>query len=402
MYLCCNGQTVVNVATGIYSTKRESDGLYLYSSSSFRPIEALTTMIHVTSRSAVFVHYQIAIDDSYNYGFWSKLQVSQESSGVVSNAGSLVHSGNQQYKTASSYWMADLDPGYYRFEVHYRSPITIITHASSDYQTAVINIMWFHDGSAVAGGIPCYSNRPSLRTYNVLLPIRDLEISIFANSRAVIAAYQLSVSQSGNREFSTRLNINNQQQESTISTKGYGRYLDMHSLWFKYLPTGDYYFGLTYKTAYTTYFEDCQNNYYGNQNLYALALPSKCSVAANVNPSTTLSLSAYTWDDTDLTYTMRVRSTNHVIVRYQYTAPGRRTYTKTRLAIALAGSTTYQPLKHTASISGNVNYASNSGMWQGHLPSGRHTITVQHFSSSVYSHTPSEVYTRAMDILYCN
>ena len=115
----CFSQTVINVATGVYSTKRErereSSGLSLSATSgAFKPIGALTTNIHLTKSYTVFVHYQLTIE-SDNADFWSKLEVNHF------NAGSLVHSGTQRYKTATEFWAANLNPGYYTFEVHYKS-----------------------------------------------------------------------------------------------------------------------------------------------------------------------------------------------------------------------------------------------------------------------------------------
>ena len=92
---CCFGQTVIDVASGIYSTKRESNGLSLPTTSgTFEPIGALTTKIHLTKPYTVFVHYQLTGSSS---DFWSKLKVNHF------NAGSLVHSGNQLYKTATGF-----------------------------------------------------------------------------------------------------------------------------------------------------------------------------------------------------------------------------------------------------------------------------------------------------------
>ena len=45
----CYGQTIINVASGVYSTKAESDGLHLSSTSTFRPIDPLTISLHFTS-----------------------------------------------------------------------------------------------------------------------------------------------------------------------------------------------------------------------------------------------------------------------------------------------------------------------------------------------------------------
>ena len=120
---CCFGQTVINVASGIYSTKRESNGLSLPATSTFEPIGALTTKIHLTKPYTVFVHYQLTIGSS-NTDFWSKLQVNHF------NAGSLLRNGNQLYKTATGFWAANINPGYYTIEVHYKSSVNISVSAT--------------------------------------------------------------------------------------------------------------------------------------------------------------------------------------------------------------------------------------------------------------------------------
>ena len=161
----CLGQTVINVAAGIYSTKRESNGLTLPATSgTFQPIVALTTRIHLTKPYTVFIHYQLTIE-SRNVDFWSKLQVNHF------NAGSLVHNGIQLFKTAVGFWAANLNPGYYTFEVHYKSSVDISVSAGSDWQTAIINVMWFEDSYTVSDGIKCYPTPITLNTYNNFGPI---------------------------------------------------------------------------------------------------------------------------------------------------------------------------------------------------------------------------------------
>ena len=115
-YYYTNAQSVVNVAPGIFSKKIESNGLTLPATSTFKPITTLTTNIHIAKLYSVFVHYQITMA-SPNKDFYSKLLIN------YANAGSLVHSGNQWYKTATGFYMANLNPGYYTFEVHYKSPV---------------------------------------------------------------------------------------------------------------------------------------------------------------------------------------------------------------------------------------------------------------------------------------
>ena len=110
-YCYTSAQSVLNVAPGIFSKKTESNGLTLPATSTFQPITTLTTNIHIDKPYSVFVHYQITMGTG-NKDFLSKLLIN------FSNAGSLVHSGNNGYKAATKFYMANLNPGYYRFEVH--------------------------------------------------------------------------------------------------------------------------------------------------------------------------------------------------------------------------------------------------------------------------------------------
>ena len=85
----CYGRTIINLANGIYSTKAESDGLHLPSTSTFKPIAPLTIQLHLTSSYSVFVNYQITVDGSAH--LWTKLQISRDDDDDLTNAGSLVH-----------------------------------------------------------------------------------------------------------------------------------------------------------------------------------------------------------------------------------------------------------------------------------------------------------------------
>ena len=89
----------------------------------------MTTTFHVSKPSSVFIHYGITFH-SNGKDFYSKLQVNNF------NAGSLVHTGNQAYKTATGLWMASLNPGKYTLEVHYKSPVDI-NMGEDDWQTVV-------------------------------------------------------------------------------------------------------------------------------------------------------------------------------------------------------------------------------------------------------------------------
>ena len=393
----CYGDTILNVANGVYSAKAESEGLHLPSTSTFKPIGALTIQLHLTSSYSVFVNYQITVDSSAD--FWSKLQISRDDDGLT-NAGSLVHYGNQAYKTATGYWMENLEPGYYTFEVHYKSSSSISVAAGTDYQTAILQVMWLTNAHAVSDGVRCYPSPHPLNNYSVLSPIKDLEVNLFvpSSSRVVLAGYQLPIYSSSNKWLSVRMHINNQQLMSTIMSQGRNYYFNLNSLWMSYQNKADYEFGITYMNPYSSYFEDCRNNYQGNKNLYAMYLPSACRVIRRMWRENSLFFSTTRWKSTDLNYTFTLSHVEHVIVGYQYSAYGRNTYTVTRLLIDSI------PAKHTTSITGNTYFAGNSGMWQGILSSGTHTITVQHRSGSTYTHYSGVGFnhlTRAMDIVGC-
>ena len=162
---------------------------------------------------------------------------------------------------------------------------------------------------------------------------------------------------------------NNQQLLSTIMSQGDDRYYNLNSLWMDYQYDADYEFGVTYRNAYTAYYEDCQNNYQGNKNLYAMYLPSVCRKLVTPLPISSLSLSSTSWRTTDLSYTFTLYQDEHIFVRYQYSTCGN-SYVITRLVIDSVA------IKHTASISGDSWYTGNSGLWQGVLSSGRHNIAV--------------------------
>ena len=118
---------VVNVAPGIFSKKVISNGLQLPASkTTFSPVNVLTTTVHLTKPHSVFVHYQFNFA-SRNEDFHSKLLVNDN------NAGSLVHTGKQRHKSATGFWMANLNDEYYTFEVQYKSPFAIHTSVSTNW-----------------------------------------------------------------------------------------------------------------------------------------------------------------------------------------------------------------------------------------------------------------------------
>ena len=132
-----------------------------------------------------------------------------------------MHSGNQTFKTATGFWAANLNPGYYTFEVHYKSSVDISISASSDWQTAVINVMWFEDAYAVSDGVKCYPTPTTLNAYNNYEPIPYLEAKLQMPSRCVIiTAYQLSMELSSKSWFVSKLNVNDQYEESATVIEG--------------------------------------------------------------------------------------------------------------------------------------------------------------------------------------
>ena len=185
---------VVNVAPGIFSKKVVSNGLSLPVSSTFSPINTLTTTVHLDKPYSVFVHYQITLFTP-SYDFYSKLLVNDN------NAGSLVHSGKQQHKNAIGFWMANLNAGHYTLEIHYRSPVAVNVAENQDWQTAVLQVMWFEDARVVSDGIKCYPTSTATNNYNNWGPINDLQVILqLPNNRTILSAYQLSTEMSSPSE----------------------------------------------------------------------------------------------------------------------------------------------------------------------------------------------------------
>jgi len=55
-------------------------------------------------------------------------------------------------------------------------------------------------------------------------------------------------------------------------TNGHGHHLDLNGMYMTYVKYSEYYFGLTYLSAYTTQFGDCRNSYKNNINQFAISL----------------------------------------------------------------------------------------------------------------------------------
>ena len=369
-YYDTSASPVVNVVPGVFSKKTESYGLTLPATSTFKPITTLTNKIHIVKPYSVFVHYQITLESS-NTDFYSKLLIN------YANAGSLVHSGNQTFKTATGFYMANLNPGYYTFEVHYKSPVAINMPASFDWQTAILQVMWFEDAHAVSDGIKCYPTPTATNTYYNWGPIKDTEVILqipnYVN-RAVLSAYQFSTEMANPRHVITSLELDGFHLYSPTLIKGNNAFLDLHGAWARNVYTGPHYFNLQYSTLTAFSFTDCREKYINNKNLYAMMLPPSCN-AYTIQPKTTLSLgNSNKWASTDVTFSFTLTRLRHVIIMYQYSGWSGNSYVVMRLSIDSIVQ------KHTASLNGDTALIGNFGLWQGSLSNGAHKVTLDYRS----------------------
>ena len=398
-YYYTGAQSVVNVTPGIFSKKTESNGLTLPATSTFQPITTLTTNIHIDKPYSVFVHYQITLQ-SANKDFYSKLLIN------YANAGSLVHSGNQRFKSATGFYMANLNPGYYTFEVHYKSPIAINMPASWDWQTAILQVIWFEDAHAVSDSIKCYPTPTTTNTYNIWGPIRDTEAILkLPSDRVVLSAYQLSTEMTSSSHVVTSLEVDGFHHNTATLLKGDNAFLDLHGAWARNLYAGPHYFTIQYRTYRVGLsFTDCKEKYTNNKNLYAMMLPPSCT-AYSIQPKTAFSLSnSNSWASTDVTYSFTLSKESHVIIMYQYAGNGGSSYVVMRLSI---DSVTQ---KHSVSLTGETAYAGNFGLWQGSLKSGAHKATLYYRSPVATTNTVSsdlewtrwnKWMNRAMTVIIC-
>ena len=397
-YYYTSAQAVVNVAPGIFSKKTESNGLTLPATSTFQPITTITNTIHIAKPYSIFVHYQITLGSS-NKDFYTKLLIN------YANAGSLVHSGNQVFKTATGFYMANLNPGYYTFEVHYKSPVAINMPASHDWQTAILQVMWFEDAFAVSDGIKCYPTPTTTNTYNIWGPIRDVETILqLPNDRAVLSAYQFSTELTSSSAVVTSLGVDGFQHNTATFLKGNNPFLDLHGAWARNVYPGPHYFNIQYRTPARLSFTDCKEKYINNKNLYAMMLPPSCR-AYSIQPKLKFSLgSSNRWAPTDVTYSFTLSKLSHVIIMYQYSGFGGNSYVVMRLSIDSVVQ------KHTVSLNGNTVYVGNFGLWQGSLNSGAHKATLDYRSPVRTDNTVSSELewarwnkwmNRAMTVLIC-
>ena len=392
----CYGQ--VNAVPGMYSKTTVSNGLYLPATTTFKPISALTMKIHIVDKCyAAFIHYQVTLY-SDNTDFHTKLLIN------YANAGSLVHSGKQRYKTATGFYMTNLNPGYYTIEVQYKSPVAINMPASLDWQTAILQVVWAEDAYAISDDIKCDSCT-ALNPYNNWGPIRNTEAVIqLPNKRVILSAYQFSAEMSSPSHVVTALSVDGFHQPTSVLLKGNNAFLDLHGAWARYYYKGPHYFNIQYRTPAGMTFTDCKELYKDNKNLYAMMLPPSCRVIS-VNPKTTFTLSnSNTWAPTDVISSFTLSKQSHVIIMYQYSGFSGNSHVVMRLSIDSV------PQQHTVSLTGDTVYAGNYGLWQGSLKAGQHKASLDYRSPLKTTHTVSgdqewsrwkEWMNRSITIIHC-
>ena len=395
----CGAEEILDIVPGMFSKKVVCNGLNLpATTSTFKPIPSLTTTIHLVDKCyAVFVHYQITFG-SANKDFYSKLLIN------YANAGSLVHSGNQLYKTATGFYMANLNPGYYTIEVHYKSPVAINMAANLDWQTAILQVVWAEDAHVVSDNIKC-DGCTALNTYDNWGSIKDTEAALhLPSARAILSAYQFSAEMSSPHYVVTGLSVDGFHQPTSVLLKGNNAFLDLHGAWARQYHTGPHYFNIQYRTPAGVTFTDCKELYKDNKNLYAMMLPPSCKVIS-ASPQTTFTLgNSNTWAPTDVISSFTLSRQSHVIIMYQYSGLSGSTYVVMRLSIDSV------PQKHTVSLTGDTAYAGNFGLWQGFLKAGQHKASLDYRSPVKTTHTVSgdsewspwnKWMNRAMTIIHC-
>jgi len=384
-----SASTVVNIVDGLFSKTTVSDGLQLKATATFQPIHALTTIIHIKNPSSVFVHYGITLS-SPNKDFYSKLQVNSF------NAGSLAHTGNQLYKTATGFWMENLNPGQYSIEIHYKSPVDIVMGVS-DWQAAVLHVFWAEDSRAVSSGIKCYPESTSVNTYNYWGILSNLETVLhLPSTRVVLAAYQFSSEMTNPSHVVTALGVNGFHQHSSSFLNGDNAFLNLHGIWAERRYQNYMQFNVLYRTPTSSSFTDCKEDYKNNKNLFAMMLPPSCNVVT-INPKGNFAIgNSNRWAQTDVSHSLSLSRQSHVFIMYQFAGPFGGKTTVMRLGINSV------PQKHTQSLMGEGNYGGIFGMWQGVLNRGTHKITLEYRGDAIAGLVGARLWqTRALTAIYC-
>ena len=358
------------LAQEIFNVQVVSEGLYLDATTTFKPIPHLATSISLTNPSSVVVHYQFTV--STYYDLHSMLLINNF------NAGSLVHTGIQTFKTPTGFYMANLNPGNYTIQVYYKSPQDINESPTKDWQNAVLRAIWFEDGYAVSDGIKCFPTPPTTNNYNNWGLIEDIEAVLnIPNTRAVLSAYQLSVNVATANHVVTSLNVDSFHYVTPTAHVGNVDYAANHGTWARTLYPGVHFFGISYRSPQPFSFADCDENYDNNKNVYATMLPASCEVVDVVRPATSFTFSANSpdWSSTDVGSTFSLSADSFVIIMYQLSGFGGNGFMIMRLNLDGAIQ------KTTISIMGNTFYANNFGLWQGYLSPGSHTVTLEYRAS---------------------
>ena len=295
--------------------------------------------------------------------------------------------------------MANLNAGYYTIEIHYKSPVAINVGANWDWQTAVLQVMWFEDARAVSDGIKCYPTSTTTNNYNNWGPINDLQLTLqLPNDRVILSAYQLSTEMTSPSYLVTALDVDGFYQQSTPCIQGENSFLALLGAHAGQYKKGIHYFNVLYRSPTTFSFTDCQYDYKENKNLYAMMLPPSCKVVT-VNPRTDLKLPHRSWTVTFLQHSLVLKKLSHVIIMYQFSGWSSQTDYFFINRIKINSVIQKHTISHSPYNSGR--YHSNFGLWQGSLDSGTHSITVDyrnHYEATSKSGTWE---TRALTVVYC-
>jgi len=141
--------------------------------------------------------------------------------------------------------MANLNPGYYTFEVHYKSSIAINIPASLDWQTAILQVMWFKNADAVSDGIKCDPKPTATNKYNNWGPVSDIEASLhLPRNRAALSVYQFSTEMTSSSDVVTSLGVDGFHHNTATFKKGKSAFLDLHGAWARSIYAGPHYFNI--------------------------------------------------------------------------------------------------------------------------------------------------------------
>ena len=149
---------------------------------------------------------------------------------------------------------------------YYKSPVVINVRANEDWQTAVLQVMWFEDVRVVSDGIKCYPTSTATNNYNNWGTIKDLQVILqLPNNRAILSTYQLSTEMSSPSHLVTALNVNGFYQQSTPCIQGDYNFLALQGAYAGQYSKGIHYFNVLYRSPTTFSFNDCKYDYKDNK-----------------------------------------------------------------------------------------------------------------------------------------